>query len=218
MAGADVVSGEVVQKVRRNHEIVRDVSWHPTQPTMVSASFDGTVQECPLSPFPLTVRIPNGQALCFAALLWLISSRSIPSGQARSYAALLWLVSSRSSMSITALHRRRLLLGRLPAVVYCTVRHLERASLRNVYNLSCCIYIMPTWAELGHFQRRSQMSDPREECHSWGVPACCRRWGTVRGQEKEMVREEQAARDQGHSTASCKRSRRARASRGLGLC
>lgn len=57
-----MVSGEVVQKVKRNREIVRDVSWHPTQPTMVSASFDGTVQECPPPPLLHCNLLPSESA------------------------------------------------------------------------------------------------------------------------------------------------------------
>lgn len=41
----DMVSGEIVSKLQHHEDIVRDVSWHPTQPTIVSTSFDGTVQQ-----------------------------------------------------------------------------------------------------------------------------------------------------------------------------
>jgi len=41
----DVVSGDVVHKLKHHDDIVRDVSWHPTQSTLVTTSFDGTVLE-----------------------------------------------------------------------------------------------------------------------------------------------------------------------------
>lgn len=40
---ADIVSGKVVDKLRYHHEIVRDLSWHPSEPMLVTTSFDGTV-------------------------------------------------------------------------------------------------------------------------------------------------------------------------------
>lgn len=38
---ADVVSGQVVARLKYHREVVRDMSWHPTRPLLVSASFDG---------------------------------------------------------------------------------------------------------------------------------------------------------------------------------
>ncbi len=32
-----------MDKLRYHHEIVRDLSWHPTEPMLVTTSFDGTV-------------------------------------------------------------------------------------------------------------------------------------------------------------------------------
>lgn len=42
---ADLVSGKEIKDARLSYheEIVRDCSWHPTQPTLVTTSFDGSV-------------------------------------------------------------------------------------------------------------------------------------------------------------------------------
>ena len=42
-ACADVVTGRVVERLCYHSEIVRDLSWHPTQPLLVSTSFDGSL-------------------------------------------------------------------------------------------------------------------------------------------------------------------------------
>jgi WD repeat-containing protein 23 len=38
-----VVTGRVVERLRYHSEIVRDLSWHPTLPLLVTTSFDGTL-------------------------------------------------------------------------------------------------------------------------------------------------------------------------------
>jgi hypothetical protein len=45
---ADLVSGKEVPGARLDYhdEIVRDCSWHPTQNTIVTTSFDGSVVQC----------------------------------------------------------------------------------------------------------------------------------------------------------------------------
>lgn len=40
---ADVVSAKVVEKLKYHSEIVRDLSWHPYEPMLVTTSFDGSV-------------------------------------------------------------------------------------------------------------------------------------------------------------------------------
>jgi WD repeat-containing protein 23 len=40
---ADIVTGKAVDRLRYHHEIVRDLSWHPFEPMLVTTSFDGTV-------------------------------------------------------------------------------------------------------------------------------------------------------------------------------
>lgn len=42
-AGADIVTGKTVQELRYHREIVRDLSWHPHLPMMVTSAFDGSV-------------------------------------------------------------------------------------------------------------------------------------------------------------------------------
>ena len=51
VAPADLVSGKEVPGARLDYhdEIVRDCSWHPTQNTIVTTSFDGSVVQCVLS-------------------------------------------------------------------------------------------------------------------------------------------------------------------------
>ncbi|KAK9796237.1 hypothetical protein WJX73_006957 [Symbiochloris irregularis] len=39
----DVVSGEIVHRLKYHKEIVRDLSWHPFRPLLVSSSFDGSL-------------------------------------------------------------------------------------------------------------------------------------------------------------------------------
>ncbi|CAL8463196.1 g2730 [Coccomyxa elongata] len=39
----DIVTGRTVDQLRYHHEIVRDLSWHPTEPMLVTTSFDGSV-------------------------------------------------------------------------------------------------------------------------------------------------------------------------------
>lgn len=39
----NIVSGEVVGELKYHREVVRDCSWHPTQPLLVTTSFDGSV-------------------------------------------------------------------------------------------------------------------------------------------------------------------------------
>ncbi len=43
MLFADVVTGERVERLRYHREIVRDCSWHPYEPMLVTTSFDGAV-------------------------------------------------------------------------------------------------------------------------------------------------------------------------------
>ncbi len=40
---ADIVTGRTVDQLRYHHEIVRDLSWHPTEPMLVTTSFDGSM-------------------------------------------------------------------------------------------------------------------------------------------------------------------------------
>lgn len=35
-----------MSRLAYHQEIVRDCSWHPTQPSLVTASFDGTIVRC----------------------------------------------------------------------------------------------------------------------------------------------------------------------------
>jgi WD repeat-containing protein 23 len=39
----DVLTGEIVSKMAHRNEAVRDVSWHPTEPTMCTVSWDGYI-------------------------------------------------------------------------------------------------------------------------------------------------------------------------------
>lgn len=43
MAAADIVTGDIVQKLEYHREVVRDCHWHPDQPILVTTSFDGSV-------------------------------------------------------------------------------------------------------------------------------------------------------------------------------
>lgn len=43
MADADVVTGDIVQKLDYHREVVRDCHWHPDQPLLITTSFDGSV-------------------------------------------------------------------------------------------------------------------------------------------------------------------------------
>ena len=40
---ADIVTGKAVQELHYHREIVRDLSWHPHLPMMVTSAFDGSV-------------------------------------------------------------------------------------------------------------------------------------------------------------------------------
>ena len=40
---ADIVTGKPAQELRYHKEIVRDLSWHPYLPMMVTSAFDGSV-------------------------------------------------------------------------------------------------------------------------------------------------------------------------------
>lgn len=40
---ADIVTGQVVRKLKYHKEVVRDCHWHPDQPMLVTTSFDGSV-------------------------------------------------------------------------------------------------------------------------------------------------------------------------------
>ena len=40
---ADIVTGKPAQELRYHREIVRDLSWHPYLPMMVTSAFDGSV-------------------------------------------------------------------------------------------------------------------------------------------------------------------------------
>ena len=42
---ADTLSGELIDRLKYHREVVRDVSWHPYEPTIVTACFDGTLLE-----------------------------------------------------------------------------------------------------------------------------------------------------------------------------
>ena len=37
------MTGRTVDQLRYHHEIVRDLSWHPTEPLLLTTSFDGSV-------------------------------------------------------------------------------------------------------------------------------------------------------------------------------
>lgn len=39
----DTLSGRIVRKIESHSDLVRDVSWHPSRPEIVSASFDERV-------------------------------------------------------------------------------------------------------------------------------------------------------------------------------
>jgi WD repeat-containing protein 23 len=42
-ARADIVSGKEVAALAYHREIVRDCSWHPTQPMLATVSWDGSI-------------------------------------------------------------------------------------------------------------------------------------------------------------------------------
>lgn len=68
---ADLVSGKEVPGARLDYhdEIVRDCSWHPTQNTIVTTSFDGSVVQCVLqlhTPNSWSSSVVSGQCLMSA--------------------------------------------------------------------------------------------------------------------------------------------------------
>ena len=104
---ADLVSGKEVPGARLDYhdEIVRDCSWHPTQNTIVTTSFDGSVVQCVLQLHTLTSwssSAVSGQFLMSARVAANRECTATASGDASPCLCVVCIVKRQSSMHTTA--------------------------------------------------------------------------------------------------------------------